>query len=236
MPIVDITSGDISPGNDGLTGYLAIPASGRGPGVVVIQEWWGLVPHIQSVADRLAEAGFVALAPDLFRGVATTEPDEAGKLMMGLGVAEAGSDIAATANHLVRSGLLTGAQVGCVGFCMGGGLALLAPTVSPDLDCTVAFYPAMPWPDYHPDWARYSGKEALVHECEADVPSTGEDIARYAEQIAAHGGIAVVEAYAGTQHAFFNDDRPEVHDPKASALAWERTISLLHRRLDGPFR
>jgi carboxymethylenebutenolidase len=68
------------------------------------------------------------------------------------------------------------------------------------------------------------------------MPSTGEDIARYAEQIAAHGGIADVEAYAGTQHAFFNDDRPEVHDPKASALAWERAISLLHRRLDGPFR
>lgn len=231
MPTVDIPSSA-----DGLTGYLAAPASGRGPGVVVIQEWWGIVPHIRSVADRLAAAGFVALAPDLFRGQHTTEPDEAGKLMMGLRVASAADDIAAAADHLVRSGLLTGAQVGCVGFCMGGGLALLAPTVSPDIDCTAAFYPAMPWPDYHPDWARYASKEALVHECEADMPSTGEDIARYAEEIAAHGGIAVVEAYPGTQHAFFNDDRTEVHDPRASALAWDRTISLLHRRLDGPFR
>jgi carboxymethylenebutenolidase len=231
MPTIDIPSGQ-----RGLTGYLAVPDSGRGPGVVVIQEWWGIVPHIRSVADRLAAAGFVALAPDLFRGEHTTEPDEAAKLMMGLRVGAAADDIAASADQLMRSGLLTSAQVGCVGFCMGGGLALLAPTVSPHIDCTAAFYPAMPWPDYHPAWGQYSGKEALVHQCEADLPSTGDDIARYAEEIAAHGGIAVVETYAGTQHAFFNDDRPEVHDAAASALSWERTVSLLHRRLDGPLR
>lgn len=231
MPTIDIPSGQ-----RGLTGYLAVPDSGRGPGVVVIQEWWGIVPHIRSVADRLAAAGFVALAPDLFRGEHTTEPDEAAKLMMGLRVGAAADDIAASADQLMRSGLLTSAQVGCVGFCMGGGLALLAPTVSPQIDCTAAFYPAMPWPDYHPAWGQYSGKEALVHQCEADLPSTGDDIARYAEEIAAHGGIAVVETYAGTQHAFFNDDRPEVHDAAASALSWERTVSLLHRRLDGPLR
>lgn len=231
MPTIDIPSGQ-----RGLTGYLAVPDSGRGPGVVVIQEWWGIVPHIRSVADRLAAAGFVALAPDLFRGEHTTEPDEAAKLMMGLRVGAAADDIAASADQLMRSGLLTSAQVGCVGFCMGGGLALLAPTVSPHIDCTAAFYPAMPWPDYHPAWGQYSGKEAVVHQCEADLPSTGDDIARYAEEIAAHGGIAVVETYAGTQHAFFNDDRPEVHDAAASALSWERTVSLLHRRLDGPLR
>ena len=231
MPTVDIPSGE-----HGLTGYLAVPESGHGPGVVVIQEWWGIVPHIRSVADRLAVAGFVALAPDLFRGEHTTEPDEAGKLMMGLRVASAAEDIAAAADHLVRSGLLTGDKVGCVGFCMGGGLALLAPTVSPHIDCTSAFYPAMPWPDYHPDWSGYAGKEALVNQCEADLLSTGDDIARYAASIAEAGGIAVVETYAGTQHAFFNDDRPEVHDPAASALGWERTLGLLHRRLDGPFR
>ena len=231
MPTIDIPSGQ-----RGLTGYLAVPDSGRGPGVVVIQEWWGVVPHIRSVADRLATEGFVALAPDLYRGEHTTEPDEAAKLMMGLRVGAAADDIAASADQLMRSGLLTSTQVGCVGFCMGGGLALLAPTVSPRIDCTAAFYPAMPWPDYHPAWGQYSGKEALVHQCEADLPSTGDDIARYAEEIAAHGGIAVVESYAGTQHAFFNDVRPEVHDVAASALAWERTVSLLHRRLDGPFR
>ena len=225
----------ITSGSSPLPGYLATPPSGSGPGIVVIQEWWGLVPHIRSVADRLADAGFVALAPDLFRGVATTEPDEAAKLMMGLEVSSAASDIAAAADHLVRSGLVHGDQVGVVGFCMGGGLALLAPTVSPHIDCTAAFYPAMPWPGFHPLWANYSGKEALVHQCEADVPSTGADIARYAGEIAAHGGIAIVETYAGTQHAFFNDDRPEVFDASAAALGWDRSLAMFHRRLDGPF-
>ena len=230
MPTVDIASG-----TPGLSGYLAVPDAGRGPGVIVIQEWWGLVPHITSVADRLAVAGFVALAPDLFHGAATTEPDEAKKLMMGLGVADAADDIAAAADHLVRTGLLPGDRVGAIGFCMGGGLALLAPTVSPHIDCTAAFYPAMPWPDYRPAWANYAGREALIHQCEADLPSTGPDIERYATAIAEHGGIAVVETYQGTQHAFFNDDRPEVHDASASALAWDRSIALLHRRLDGLF-
>ncbi len=218
-----------------LPGYLAVPESGRGPGVIVIQEWWGLVPHIRSVADRLAEAGFVALAPDLFRGVATTEPDEAKKLMLGLQVAQAADDIAAAADHLVRTGLLPGDQAGVIGFCMGGGLALLAPTVSPHINCAAAFYPAMPWPDYHPMWANYEGREALIHQCESDLPSTGPDIARYAAAIAEHGGVAVVETYPGTQHAFFNDDRPEVFHADAAALGWERSIAMLHRRLDGPF-
>lgn len=225
----------ISSGAGELPGYLAVPDAGRGPGVVVIQEWWGLVPHIRSVADRLAEAGFVALAPDLFRGVATTEPDEAMKLMMGLRVDQAARDIAVAADHLVRTGLLPGDHVGAMGFCMGGGLALLAPTVSPHITCTAAFYPAMPWPDYHPAWANYEGREALIHQCEADIPSTGPDIERYAVAIAEHGGVAVVETYPGTQHAFFNDDRPEVHDAAASALAWDRSLAMLHRRLDGPF-
>jgi carboxymethylenebutenolidase len=218
-----------------LPGYLAVPDAEYAPGVIVIQEWWGLVPHIRSVCDRLAEAGFVALAPDLFRGDETTEPDEAAKMMMGLDVSRAADDIAAAADHLVRSGRVPGDKVGAIGFCMGGGLALLAPTVSPHVDCCAAFYPAMPWPEYHPYWANFEAREALIHQCEADVPSTGRDIARYAAAITDHGGVASVETYAGTQHAFFNDDRPEVFDADASALAWDRSIAMLHRRLDGPF-
>lgn len=222
-------------GSDGFGGYLAVPEAGRGPGIIVIQEWWGLVPHIKNVADRLAAAGFVALAPDYYRGAQSTEPDEAGKLMMGLKIADVAHDIAVAADHLVRTGLLPGDKVGCLGFCMGGGLALLAPTVSPHIDCTAAFYPAMPWPDYRPLWSNYAGREAMVHQAESDLPSTGPDIARYAAEIAASGGTVVLEEYPGTQHAFFNDDRPEVHHASAAGLAWERTLSMFHRRLDGPF-
>jgi carboxymethylenebutenolidase len=209
-----------------IPGVLAVPASGSGIGVLVIQEWWGLVPHIASVVDRLAAAGFVALAPDLYRGVNTTEPDEAGKLMMGLQVAEAGGDIAAAADYLVRRPELTSAQLGIVGFCMGGGLALLGPTVTPHIFAASAFYPAMPWPEYSPAWANYADRTALVHQAESDLPSTGDSIASYAKDIRAHGGDAIVETYLGTQHAFFNDDRPEVYNADAAALAWDRTLEL----------
>lgn len=222
-------------GSGNLNGYLAVPESGRGPGVIVIQEWWGLVPHIESVADRLADAGFVALAPDYYRGVQTTEPDEAGKLMMSLEIAQVATDIATAADHLVRTGLLPGDQVGCMGFCMGGGLALLAPTVSPHIDCTSAFYPAMPWHDYHPAWANYSGREAMIHQAESDIPNTGPDIARYVNEIRSHGGTAEVFDFAGTQHAYFNDSRPEVYNEEAAQMAWNRTLAMFHRRLDGPF-
>ena len=229
------TTIEIGSGAAAMPALYAQPASGHGPGVVVIQEWWGLVPHIASIVDRLAAAGFVALAPDLYRGATTTEPDEAGKLMMGLRVSQAASDIATAADHLARTGALPDDRVGCMGFCMGGGLALLAPTVSPHVACAAAFYPAMPWPDYHPAWENYRGREALIHQCESDIPSTGPDIARDAAEIAAHGGTAVIVDYPGTQHAFFNDDRPEVYAPSAAAEAWDSSLALFHRVLDGPF-
>src|SRR4051794_32407997 len=105
-------------------GYLARPAGGTGPGVIVIQEWWGLVPHITALADRFAEAGFVALAPDLYHGVVATEPDEAGKLLMGLAMEQAARDIAGAAEYLAGLPETVGVRgtggIGCVGFCMGG--------------------------------------------------------------------------------------------------------------------
>src|SRR5438067_2722778 len=103
-------------------GYLAIPSSGRGKGVVVIQEWWGLVPHIKEVADRFAAAGFVALAPDLYHGETTTEPDEAGKKMMALNIEKAAKDMSGAVDAVAERS--SGDKVGVVGFCMGGGLAL----------------------------------------------------------------------------------------------------------------
>src|SRR5579862_8286851 len=121
-------------------GYEARPASGHGPGVVVIQEWWGLVPHIKDVADRLAGEGFVALAPDLYHGVATTEPDEATKQMMNLDIADAGRHIDGAIARLTGEDALTGDAVGVVGFCMGGGLALYAASHNPRVGACVAYY------------------------------------------------------------------------------------------------
>ncbi len=208
-------------------GYLAVPASGSGPAVIVIQEWWGLVPHITEVADRLAAEGFVALAIDHYRGVETTEPDEAQKLMMGLNIAQVADDLAQAAPWLLARPEVTGDRVGVIGFCMGGGLALLAPTVSDDICCSVAFYPAMPWPEYSPDWSRYAGKCALIHTAESDEASSGASIAAYASAIVVSGGQATIERYPYSVHAFFNDDRPEVFQPANAAAAWATSLPFL---------
>ncbi len=208
-------------------GYLAVPASGSGPAVIVIQEWWGLVPHITKVADRVAAEGFVALAIDHYRGVETTEPDEAQKLMMGLNIAQVADDLAQAAPWLLARPEITSTKVGVIGFCMGGGLALLAPTVSDDICCSVAFYPAMPWPEYSPDWSRYAGKCALIHAAESDEASSGASIASYAAAIIDNGGQITIERYPDSVHAFFNDTRPEVFQPANAAAAWATSLPFL---------
>src|SRR5688572_13008179 len=105
-------------------GYLALPESGSGPGVVVIQESWGLVDHIKDVADRFAAEGFVALAPDFFHGASTDEPDEAERLQTGMAMDRAAQDIGGAAHYLGRHPDVSSHGVGAVGFCMGGSLAL----------------------------------------------------------------------------------------------------------------
>lgn len=209
-----------------IPGVIALPESGSGPAVLVIQEWWGLVPHIVEVADRLASAGFVALAVDHYRGAETSEPDEAQKLMLGLSIEQVGADLAAAADYLLGRDEVEGDRVRVVGFCMGGGLALLAPTVSESICCVSAFYPAIPWPQYAPDWSRYAGKSAAVHKALSDEASNGPRIAEYADEIRNHGGTVEVYDYPESVHAFFNDARPEVYQPANAALAWQRTLDM----------
>src|SRR5919199_6489264 len=125
-------------------GYLATPESGRGPGVVVIQEWWGLVPHIREVADRFAAAGFVALAPDLYHGDVARSPDEAGKLMMALNIEQTERDLRGAINFLLNDSRVAGGRVGTVGFCMGGALSLYAASKNEQVGACVVFYGGHP--------------------------------------------------------------------------------------------
>src|ERR671931_278535 len=127
------------PSNGGTTpGYLATPQSGRGPGILVIQEWWGLVGHIKNVCDRFAAEGFSALAPDLYHGQVASEPDEAGKLFMALNIAHAEKDLAGAAKYLAGHSSTT--KLGAVGFCMGGQLALFAGCIEANIGAVVDFY------------------------------------------------------------------------------------------------
>lgn len=215
-----------SNGTNGL-GYLA-EAPGGLP-LLVIQEWWGLVPHIKDVADRFAAAGFTALAPDLYRGASTTEPDEAGKEMMALDLARAGRDLSGAIGELQRR---TGRdKVGVTGFCMGGGLALVVACQRPDaVAACVPFYGAIPWAEAQPD---YSKMQAAVqgHYAENDGWASPVAAEQLRETLADNGVDVEMFIYPGVDHAFFNDTRPEVYDAGASGLAWERTLAFLKQHL-----
>jgi carboxymethylenebutenolidase len=207
------------------SGYLAEPVSGTGVPLVVIQEWWGLVPHIIDVCERFAAEGFLALAPDLYRGESTTEPDEAGKLMMALNMEQAAKDMSGAVDEVsLRSG---GDRVGITGFCMGGGLALVAATQRADkIKACVPWYGLIPWPDAQPDWDRLDA-EVLGHYAENDgffTPAAADELA---DDLRRRGKAVEIVIHPGVDHAFFNDTRPEVYDAAASMAAWHQTVGFL---------
>ena len=212
-------------------GYVAVPEQGTGPGVVVIQEWWGLVDHVKDVCDRFAAAGFVALAPDLYHGhtVKPGEPDEAGKAMMAMRMEQAARDMSGAVDEVLRRS--TGDAVGVIGFCMGGGLALVLATQRPDaVAAVVPCYGIIPWPDVQPDYANLSAA-VLGHYAEKDTFFTPEAAHTLADQLRALGKSVEIVVYPGTDHAFFNDTRPEVYDPNASRQLWDRTLAFLSEHL-----
>ena len=216
---------------DSCEGYLALPESGRGPGVIVIQEWWGLVDHITDLTDRFAAEGFVALAPDFFHGASTDEPDEAMRLLMGLAMDRAATDIQGAAQYLAGRDDVTGQGVGAVGFCMGGSLALWSGALADSVTVAVGFYPAVPWEKMSPTWSGYAGKAAMIHASEQDGTSAAEGVQTAVTGIRDAGGEVEVFDYPGSQHAFFNDQRPEVYSAEHAEAAWGRTLGLLRSRL-----
>jgi carboxymethylenebutenolidase len=212
-------------------GYLAVPAGGGGPGLVLIQEWWGLVPHIQDLAERFAAAGFVTLAPDLFHGEKTTEPDEAGKLMMALNLDQAGRDLAGAVTFLQGHDAVRGEKVGVTGFCMGGGLALVLACQQGDaVGACVPWYGLIPWPDAQPDWDALTAP-VLMHVAGNDEYFSPEKARELEADLAGRGKAVEVHVYEGADHAFFNDDRPEVYDAEAGSLAFGRTVAFLDEHL-----
>ena len=213
------------------SGYLALPESGSGPAVIVIQEWWGLVPHIKSVADRFAQAGFVALAPDLYRGQIAAEPDTAKKLLMELELVQAGSDISSAASYLLAHPAVTSHSVGTVGFCMGGSLSIWSATLCEEITAAVAYYPGASWERHAPEWRNFAGKSALIHCAEGDGTSAAPGIQEAVREITSAGGSIDTYDYAGTAHAFFNDDRPEVYAAQAAELSWKRTLEFFAAKL-----
>ncbi len=209
------------------SGYLARPQDDeRHPAVVVLQEWWGLNDHIKAVADRFAAAGFVALAPDLYGGRATTEPDEARKLAMALDMQRAVKDMVGAVNYLC--GMAHTTRIGVVGFCMGGSLALMLAAHTPRIAATVSFYGGRPIDEADmrqidsPVLAFYGGRDQGI---------PPERIEHNRELWTRHGIAHEIVVYPEAEHAFFNDTRPGIYDPRAAADAWQRTLTFFRTHL-----
>lgn len=207
-------------------GYLATPASGKGPGVLVIQEWWGLVPHIKNVCDRFAAEGFSALAPDMYHGKTADEPDGAGKLFMALNIAQAEKDLAGAAKYL--AGHSSTSKIGVVGFCMGGQLALFAGCTEPIIGPVVDFYGIHP--NVHPDYSKLSGP-VLGLFAEKDGFVTPETARGVEADIKKAGKPVEIHIYPGVDHAFFNDDNKAAYNKDAAADAWRRTLAHFRANL-----
>lgn len=210
------------------SGYLATPASGRGPGIVVIQEWWGLVPHIKDICDRFAAEGFVALAPDLYHGQTTTSPDEAGKLMMALRIDQAEKELSGAVQYLLQSPSVEPKKVGVVGFCMGGALALYAASQNPQVSACVVYYGGHP--NVKPDLENLKAP-VLGHYAERDNFVTVASVREIEFKLNALGKPNTIYIYSGADHGFFNDTRPAVYNPQAAQQSWQRTLNFFRQHL-----
>jgi len=205
-------------------GYFA----GKGPGVVVIQEWWGLVPHIEDVVDRFAREGFAAIAPDLYHGKTAKSPDEAGRMLMELDADRAELDIASAGNWLLKQPACTSKKYGVVGFCMGGALAQYTGTKEANVGAVVSFYGG--FRKLEMDWKNLRAPILLIY-AENDKSVTPEQGRQREQELKRLGKDVQLVIYPGASHAFFNDTRKEVYKPDAAADAWRRTIDLFRSTL-----
>jgi carboxymethylenebutenolidase len=217
------------PDTDGetLMGHLAYQTGGApAPAIIVIQEWWGLNDHIKDVANRFAQEGFVALAPDLYHGVATTEPDEARKLVMELDFEEAVNEIGQAIQFLKAQDYVSSEKVGVVGFCMGGGLVLRTALANKDMGACVVFYGS----PLDTDEARQMTVPILTFiGTEDNIPVS--EVEKMHNVFNETGLKNEFHVYEGAQHAFFNDTRPEAYNASAAIDAWPRTLAWFKENL-----
>jgi carboxymethylenebutenolidase len=217
-------------GKDSLGAYFIEP-KGKGPfpGVVVIQEWWGLNDQIKGVADRLASEGFAAIVPDLYHGKVATDPEKAHELMRGLEETVALADLGAAMDHLRSLPEVGKGKIGSVGFCMGGGLSLRLALRRSDLAGAVMFYGS---PETDPALLKSVACPVLGLFGEDDQGIPREKVEAMAKGLQEVGKGAEVKIYPKAGHAFFNETRPS-YSPEAASDAWKRTLAFFQARLKG---
>ena len=214
-----------TPNGGSTAGYLATPKAGDdAPNLVVIQEWWGLNDQIKKVADRFAEQGYRALVPDLYHGRVTQDPDEANHLMTGMDWGGATQqDVRGAIQHLKANGR----KAGILGFCMGGAITVIAGVHIPELDAAVCFYGIPPVDAADPRQMRVPFQGHFATQDDWCTPAA---VQAFAEQLKSSKAKHELFSYEA-QHAFFNEQRPEVYDAAASKQALERSLAFLKQNL-----
>jgi carboxymethylenebutenolidase len=208
-------------------GYLAAPEN-TGPGVIVVQEWWGLNDHVKDICDRFASEGFTALAPDIYKGKKATSPDEAGKLMMALNIAETEKILRGAIQKLLDDPACISGTVGIVGFCMGGQLAMYAAATNPDqVSACVNFYGIHP--NVKPPFERMKAA-VLGLFGEKDSSVNPQAVEKLRQELTSKGKSVEFHTYKNVGHAFFNDTRP-VYDESSAKDAWQHTLKFLRRHV-----
>ena len=211
-----------------VSAYLAPPSgSGPFPAVIVIQEWWGLNAHIRDVADRYAKQGYVALAPDLYHGKVTDDPNEAGKLMGALNRDDAIKDLVGGIQYLKSQKTVQADRIGVTGFCMGGSFALLLPCKTKEIKAAVPYYGEVP------DAATLQALASPVFYLygDADFWITRDDVRRLEDALKKFGKPGEVKIYPGAPHGFFNDTRTDVYRTAEAQDAWRRTLDFFAKHL-----
>jgi carboxymethylenebutenolidase len=205
-------------------GYLATAGSGR-PGIVVIQEWWGLNDQICGVADRFARAGYNALAPDLYKGRLTAVPDEANHLMSNLNFPDAThQDLRGAVLHLKGQSGPAGAKVAVMGFCMGGALTVAAAVHVPECAVGVCFYGIPPKEFAHPATIKIPFQGHFANQDDWCTPATVDAL-----ETAMVGSQPEIYRYDAA-HAFFNERSP-AYDVACATQAWDRMAAFLKAKL-----
>jgi carboxymethylenebutenolidase len=204
-------------------GYLASAAGDSVPGVVVIQEWWGLNDQIKGVADRLAALGYRALVPDLYRGKVTLDAAEANHLMTTLNFGDAATqDIRGAAQYLKQKS----AKVGVVGFCMGGALTVLAAMYVPEVDACSSWYG---FPPEQAGDVKTIRRPLQLHFAENDQAFSPE-AAKALEAKLREGKVPFESYWYKAGHAFFNE-KGQNYNAECAKLAWDRTVEFFRKHL-----
>ncbi len=211
-------------------GYLATPDSGRGAGVLVVQEWWGLNDQIKGVADRLAREGFTALAPDFYHGKSASigEPDKAQKLMMELKIDQAAKDARGAARYLIAHPANASHKVGAIGFCMGGMLALMTAIEAPnEIGAVVDCYG---WPPEGRDLSKlkahvlgiFGGKDEMTN---------AQAVETIDRQFQKAGTPFEKHIYPDAAHGFMNEQRPDPYRRDDAEDAWGHALTFFRTHL-----